>query len=293
MMADPTKSYWGTNVGHLDGQIQEGIGKRNWPIYNPNSTALLRLLQKGERCEKMNAIQFFQHLSGSPTHCDTKQLKIAYISCNAPLEPNVYTDGAMACPKNQFWSLMGVGLWWPERTYLTQPLSDLEKKFVGKGEENLEGVSLWGCMSGHQGSSTRAEIAAIVVALMSSVPVHIATDSANAKNGLEKLKHSLRHADENSDNELYYEEWPMGKHWSLINDGDLWHQVWTLLVQRGLYSVAVTKVKGHAKEEQVKGNADLEIKKKGNDKADKAADDGMKMHGEGIEDLAKSLASRH
>ena len=99
----------------------------------------------------------------------------------------------------------------------------------------------------------------------------------------------LKQSENQKDNEWHYEEWPMGKHWSLINDGDLWHQVWTLLVQRGPYSVAVAKVKGHAKEIDVKGNEDLELRKEGNDKADQVADEGRNAHGEGMEGQQNTL----
>ena len=293
MMADPSKSYWGSKVGHLDWRIQEIIGLDNKPTHDTGTCHLFKVLHQGEVSEKMNARQFFQHLRGSATTCDTKHMVTDYIFDLAPAIPNVYTDGAMGCPKNQNWSLMGVGLWWPCRTYATQPLSPLENMFVENDEEKIDGVRFWGCMKGHRGSSTRAEIAAIVIALLSKVPVHIATDSANAKKGLEELIMYLKQSENQKDNEWHYEEWPMGKHWSLINDGDLWHQVWTLLVQRGPYSVAVAKVKGHAKEIDVKGNEDLELRKEGNDKADQAADEGRNAHGEGMEGLAKYLERRH
>ena len=120
---------------------------------------------------------------------------------------------------------MGVGLWWPGRSYLSQPLSQLEKHFVEKEKENLEGVKFWGCMKGYRGSSTRAEIAAIAIALMSNVPVHIATDSANSKTSLDTLLEDLRNKEIQCEDEWHYEEWPMKEQWTLIKDGDLWHKI--------------------------------------------------------------------
>ena len=153
---------------------------------------------------------------------------------------------------------MGVGLWWPNRSYITQPLTDLEKDFVEHETEQIDGVKMWGSMKGHRGSSTRAEIAAIILALLSDVPINIATDSANAKNGLDKLITYMKEEAEQNESEWHYEEWPMGKHWSFVHDGDLWEQVWTQLHQKGHHAVAATKVKCHAKEDDVKGNEELE-----------------------------------
>ena len=33
-----------------------------------------------------------------------------------PTEPNVYGDGSLKCPTNQWWAIGGYGLWWPKQT---------------------------------------------------------------------------------------------------------------------------------------------------------------------------------
>ena len=34
---------------------------------------------------------------------------------NLPSEPNVYGDGSLKCPTNQWWAIGGYGLWWPKQ----------------------------------------------------------------------------------------------------------------------------------------------------------------------------------
>ena len=54
-------------------------------------------------------------------------------------------------------------------------------------------------------------------------------------------------------------------------DGDLWEIFARAVNARGPWSIAVTKVKGHATAEEVENGKVQEEDKKGNDKADDAA----------------------
>ena len=74
---------------------------------------------------------------------------------------------------------------------------------------------------------------------------------------------------------------PFGKPWELINDGDLWKVAWVMLKQRGMGTVRVTKVKGHATEEHVQQGLVQEMHKQGNDQADSAATCGVQATGHG------------
>ena len=87
-----------------------------------------------------------------------------------------------------------------------------------------------------------------MLAMLTPRPIHIATDSRNAKNGIDKLLDYLKAQDLQDNDEDQYEEWPMGKHWSLLHDGDLWQQAWTILAQSGQASVRIMKVKEHARD---------------------------------------------
>ena len=81
----------------------------------------------------------------------------------------------------------------------------------------------------------------------------------------------------------------MGRHWQLINDGDLWAQAFTVLKNRGPASVLITKVKGHAKEKDVVESSLLQEYKRGNDTADLEANKGLKSNGDGKLEFGKYL----
>ena len=65
------------------------------------------------------------------------------------------------------------------------------------------------------------------------------------------------------------------------------------MLAKGHWSIKLTKVKGHATTEMGDQGLCKEIDKVGNDKADEAADKGMKMHGNATMKIAEWLTSRH
>ena len=77
-----------------------------------------------------------------------------------------------------------------------------------------DGLSLQTNLGGYGGSSTRAEVAAGILALGSTCPTHIGTDSASF---LAKATH-IHH--------LILTNKAPRRPWSLQVDGDLWHTYW-------------------------------------------------------------------
>ena len=63
-------------------------------------------------------------------------------------------------------------------------------------------------------------------------------------------------------------KWPLMKPWAMVNDGDLWEQASGIISQRGPASVKLTKVKGHATEEQVKQGTVRKDDLEGNNQAE-------------------------
>ena len=61
---------------------------------------------------------------------------------------------------------------------------------------------------------------------------------------------------------------------------------------KGPDSIRITKVKGHATQDQVNSNIYKQCDKDGNDKADKAADIAVKLHGEDLIEIARQMAYR-
>ena len=80
----------------------------------------------------------------------------------------------------------------------------------------------------------------------------------------------------------------------LQTDGDLWQQAWYAVVQRGSSNQSLRKVKGHATLEDIQKGISNEEDKKGNDKGDELADDGVEsIQGRGFVKLASWIADRH
>ena len=151
-------------------------------------------------------------------------------------------------------------------------------------------VRIAGKLDGHRGSSTRAEIAGILMALNAGIAAHIATDSQSAMTTFLILKRCAQQRACRNDDQVFYDEWPLGNHWMLINDGDLWEQVWQNLTARKDCTTKITKVKGHATKDHVESGLATAKDKWGNDLADLVADEGVKNHGHHTLELGRLYA---
>ena len=80
---------------------------------------------------------------------------------------------------------------------------------------------------------------------------------------------------------------------SLQREGDLWSIFWDLVHARGSHSVHLTKVKGHASDNFVRGDTQLQQHKRGNDRADHLATIARKdCHGDLLQFLSDYAAGR-
>ena len=98
-------------------------------------------------------------------------------------------------------------------------------------------ASKCGALSGHRCSSTRAELAAGIVAASAEKAQHQGTDS---KAYLDKMQKLIDGA--NLTNK---------RPWSIQANGDLWQWMEDILKAKGRSSFKITKVKGHVTEQQV------------------------------------------
>ncbi len=89
---------------------------------------------------------------------------------------------------------------------VTHPLTELEKQ-LAHFTSNEEGTCLWAALTGHRASSTRAELAAAILALTAPGAVHMATDSMAYQNKAQKI--------------IDGQDMTKRKLWSLQADGDL------------------------------------------------------------------------
>ena len=76
------------------------------------------------------------------------------------------------------------------------------------------------------------------------------------------------------------------KPWGIQTDGDLWEIMEQVIRLKGIGSLRVTWVKGHASQEHFEVKLSSPFLKRGNDKADLLADRGVTSHTEGLLHLA-------
>jgi ribonuclease HI len=196
----------------------------------------------------------------------------------APEFINVFTDGSWQFPLEKYFSLGGAGVWWPNRKSTT--LSTAEKDLALTAIED-QGIKLCAAIGGYTGSSTRTEIAAGIIAICCHGPAHIGSDSEVFVNGANEV---IRMINEGTIHK---------KCWKIVSDGDLWEHFTNACIAKTTQAVRVTWVKGHATEEHIRIGVSTEQNRTGNDKADKLADLGVKMHGEETFDLARMFSKRH
>ena len=195
-----------------------------------------------------------------------------------PPEPNVYSDGSLKHPRLAHWSLGGFGVWWPGRQKVTKPLTQGEEDVATHHQTDM-GLKMWGCITGQKASSTRAELAAGILAIQGPGAIHQGTDSksymAGARNILERKTKRKQ------------------KPWSLRPDGDLW-QLWEkTAIAKGIHAIRISWFKGHATQEHIEREIATAESKEGNDIADAVAELGVRTsHQTGLLQLAGYYAGK-
>ena len=150
----------------------------------------------------------------------------------APTRPNVATDGGL--------KHSGIGLafgtfgtWGPARHWAQ--ISPEELHFAQPPYDEFNdrpgGILLAEAIPGVFCSSTRAELAGIISALVKPCPIHIALDNRAVADRIKLMLNGDCHAK---------------RSWKLQPDGDLWAIVDTLTQQRGEYAKRISWTKGHA-----------------------------------------------
>ncbi len=81
--------------------------------------------------------------------------------------------------------------------------------------------------------------------------------------------------------------------WNTQIDGDLWQSLYNTLKAKGPGTFRATKVKGHATDAMVESGAVKPEDKKGNDEADRYANEGVLLYGKDVTTLGAQLAWRH
>ena len=196
-----------------------------------------------------------------------------------PSQPNIYTDGSLTHPRQPEYSLGGAGAWHPKRALATQPPSETEAQ-LAVFEQLPTGLQLCINLPGQTTSSTRAEIAAAILAIAAPGPVHFGTDSQALCAKLAYIHHLLRHG--------MQPKRPL----ALCKDGDLWTLYNKCAHSKGVASIAVSKVKAHATSAMVTAGEVRLDDKEGNDAADEAADEGVALFEQSLISLSDHFATR-
>ncbi len=124
--------------------------------------------------EDCNARQAFQRIKGGDIKYEFAEVE--HCMEVAPVNINVYTDGSYLHNRRVYFSLCGAGVWWPGRDLDEDPLTNAEYE-MACGTQTKKGYALRTALAGHGGSSTRAEIAAGILACQAKKAVNVGSDS--------------------------------------------------------------------------------------------------------------------
>ena len=276
MKATMPGTFWGTSGEELPPEARKKCGcderdGKHLPetFKDMPETLTARECMQGAtaRTDKMTKLPLPPRINGTP-----------------PDQPNGYTDGSYVNPTGHFWSLGGVGVWWPKRE-TADGIAQAEEAYTHV-EQLAQGTLMWQTFNDLRGSSTRCEIGAMLLAMLREEPIHIGTDSQAM---LTKLQQMLDHAKDKEKAELHtkegkmkiggkvsplHAETPFRRKWHQQQDGDLWECMHESIQSRNHSSIEAKKVKGHATEAMVEAKLVEPEDKDGNDWADTAAGKG-------------------
>ena len=178
----------------------------------------------------------------------------------APDTPNAYSDGSLKNTKGYFWSVGGAGVWWPARKASTltakekhiaeyREVEPARSIFEPQRPEENGGLMLWSPFNARLNSSTRCELGAAIIALLSPYGLNIGIDNATV---VERGNAIIKHLRKQQTQSRYSQQGakllggctsrlhrpsPYKQRWALMQDGDLWEVFTNLVKQRGPHSV--------------------------------------------------------
>ena len=205
-----------------------------------------QLTARGLQQEAITTRQLVQWMHGDyqpmPTWTHTRCQQ------HAPTQVTAYPDGAVDHGTTNW---MGRGTWGLYTTDSDQTMAELQD--VATTQRHLNGWMAYGATAGPALSSTRQEAIALYAGLSLQGPQHFGVDNAAV------VKIYDRMLSKRTRNQ---------KPWGLVDDGDLWGAIEEATIARGWDSNAISKVKGHAKEEDIAKGHTTKEHKEGNESAD-------------------------
>ena len=175
------------------------------------------------------------------------------VSGSPPGAPDAYPDGCICCPNHPYLSTSACAVYLRDMA----PDADLPPSLgevVFDVNCSLPGLSLQSVFCGPYTFSNRAESGGILTSLRCPFPVHIGTDSAFCTRRMCEIMYGPP---------VHYR-----KPWSLREHGDMWQPMQKDYASRGGDSVCVSKVKGHATDQDVINNLIAKLDRQGNHVSD-------------------------
>ena len=161
-------------------------------------------------------------------------------------KPDAFSDGSSTHPKLPQFGLATAAVWWPGRSLHTCPLTQLEHTY-GIVSTFHNGVAIAAHLEGYDPSSTRAELLGLILALFSPLTCRLAIDSAAFLHRAWKVQDWLFRNISTFASRLplsvsdTWQHRPLGRHFNLCTNGDLWHIMHRQLLHRGPSTVVFVK----------------------------------------------------
>jgi hypothetical protein len=214
----------------------------------------------------------------------------------APASINTFCDGSLKHPTKQMWALGGAGVWQPSYEHSQGLPGQLHE--IGYADLRYnEGVSIVCALGGQQRSSTRTEMIGAYNALFLPGPVHIGIDSMSTLVKFTKLLKTAAMIEDSPEGCPEREARicrPFGKkRLGVTKNGDIWQKLWGAMLAKGSQSIKVTKVLGHATQEDIAQGKSTKDDLEGNHEADRLADEGVAKHPDGVHNMANWFAASH
>ncbi len=210
----------------IDGSF--GLGLKSQPKFFFDCADFVQ--NSGDEIAGLNYLQAAAKLLQVP--CIDSCPRMTHVEGSPPPTPNTWSDGSRTRPSLGNFSTMSFGLWTPGAQKISAECQLASIALPIDVPDGQVGHLCAGLLIGQQGSSTRAEIAGGIAALLQPFPVHIGTDSeaflCKAKQILENPELQPR------------------KPFMMQRDVDLWQIFTQLVVDRGANSIALSWKKAHA-----------------------------------------------
>ena len=196
----------------------------------------------------------------------------------APHDVNSYADGSVRYPSHRFAAMGAYAVYHKPPCTHQHNITGDEVLATTFCEEIDSALQLHSPVQGALTSSTRAEAAALLLALMRPISLNIGVDNAFAVPIANRIIHGLHTKHR--------------KPWELQPNGDIWCTIEQIIDERGEGTTKVTKLNGHATQQHIDDKVITAENKAGNEIADRLANDANEGFPKHVRELANLYVHR-